>query len=115
MAKQIWCERHWALFRGHEGRANWAEAQMRLKFLRDPVYGPKVAARWVRQPNPELIGITKPDGTTGTVWKYGPPPTSLAAGVHSNEVDATHATLKEMGQPLCCIHGDDYMESLLKA
>jgi hypothetical protein len=113
MAKQIWCARHWALFGGHEGRANWAEARMRLRLLRDPVHGPQVAAKFVKQPPSEYQTVTLPDGRSRRAPLPRPAPT-LPAGNFANEVDATHAYLGELGQPLCCIHGDEYMESLLK-
>lgn len=113
MAKQIWCERHWALFKGREGRANWAEARMRVRLLRDPVHGAQVAAKFVKQPLAEYRTVTLPDGRSHRVPVPHPAPT-LPAGSFANEVDATHAYLAECGQPLCCIHGDEYMESLLK-
>jgi hypothetical protein len=77
---------------------------MRIRLLRDPVHGPQVAAKFVKQP------------------AYGPPqrvpaPRSapaLPAGKFANELDATHAYLETLGQPLCCLHGDEYMQSLLE-
>jgi hypothetical protein len=113
MAKQIWCERHWALFRGREGRANWAEARMRIRLLRDPLHGPQVAATFVKQPASEYQTVTLPDGRSRRVPVPRSAPT-LPAGKFANEMDATHAYLEKLGQPLCCIHGDEYMQSLLQ-